>query len=284
MDCFTFDQKVSPGLQDYVSTVRKTLQADLGIVLPGIKFRDNADLGTSQFRLLLRGLPLETHSFGERQINDSDRRKQLTSELEAVARENAASLYNLPECAAALAKLPSTPESEPIAILTDPNTIASLVLVLKTLLSESLPICALSDLVPTFSRSYSSGDGIAATATALRGLPLMAEHLPRNSSGQWPVSLPFALAKALIELVTQAGPDAPPEDWPDLRAQLRDFALQTVLKQPNATLVTDPSIRSLVAKGCAGIGLPVMATNEISPELSSRASHGNHKVAAQAAG
>jgi hypothetical protein len=110
----------------------------------------------------------------------------------------------------------------------------------------------------------------------------MAEQLPGNSAEQVPISLPLDIAESLGKLVGEAGLDAPPEDWRELRAKLRDFALLEVLKQPKATLVSDPSIRPLVAKACAGIGLPVLATNEIGPELSSRASHG--KATAQAAG
>jgi hypothetical protein len=110
----------------------------------------------------------------------------------------------------------------------------------------------------------------------------MAEQVRGNSSEQATISLPLDLAESLGKLVSQAGPDAPPEDWRELRAELRDFALQAVLNQPKATLVSDASIRPLVAKACAGIGLPVLATNEIGPELSSRASHG--KATAQAAG
>lgn len=245
-----------------IEALRKTLRAHSGFVLPSVRFRDNASLNIGEFLILLDGYPIARNSSTSAASDQPAFWRDIVSSLESAVRLNAASLHGLVPCSAALETAGSTVCFEPIEILSKPDALSSFSLVLKTLLAEQLPIVPLSRLACEFNSCFRSGSSIAQIVSALRALPEIRAQLPGKLSPSDSGKLPDDLTQSLLDLVDLHGPDAPPNDWLPLRNQVRDFALAVILQNKNA-VITDPPIRSLVAKACAGVGLHVLSSDEI---------------------
>jgi hypothetical protein len=279
------ESRVSPALQDKINDLRETLKTEMGTVLPGVRFTKNGELDKGEFRVLLRKGCVQRSRFDDSEAAWGGRWDQITQSLGKAARENAASIYTLAECSDALKRIPATVQFDPICITNDPSALYSLTLVVKDLLAKQISIVSMSDIALEFKRCFEEDTGIAKTIEAVRAVPSIRQKLAGNTPPAVAVELPGDLTRSLLDFVNHAGPDAPPEDWWDLRNQIRQFALQTKLTEKHATLVTNPDVRQLVTKGSAGLGLPVLSTNEILPQLLSKARDGNHgtKATAQAA-
>jgi hypothetical protein len=262
--CVAYEGAIHPDLEDKIQALRTAIRMELGITLPGVRFRDSGLLKNTEVRAVIREQAVRSYTLSSGPQDEAGRREEIAKYVGQTARAYAARIYGPAECADSLKNMEATAGFE---IRNEPEALAAFTLVLKRLLSERVSIACFSDLAIAFAECRTEGLGVAQTTERLRSVAAVRDKLPGTTPAGNTVELPGELAAELNSFAARANPDTPPEDWNELRNKIRGFAVNRIKRTgTGAALVTDAVARPFVSKACMGLAIPVLSKDEIGPE------------------
>jgi flagellar biosynthesis component FlhA len=199
----------------------------------------------------------------------------LTRRIEEVARNQGAHFYSSQDCYWKLAEIGKERQISFADLQNDPLSLASLSWVLKSLLSERVPIADFYSIAKEFQRCQARNLDLVTTVEEIRSLPKIRRQLPGNSQqdGLAIKALSRDLANRIHAAVDKTGSEPIFKSSPGILRDIRLLALQ-VKTEAGATgspvLVTPPPIRPFARKMVADMDINVLSTREIIPPLLSQ--------------
>ena len=174
---FESDDSLKAGLQQRISGLRKGLKGELGVTLPGLRFRDDITLSGGQYRLLMRDVTVAEGSLnGEEPQAWWD---ELAQEVGRVARKRVRDYYGPQDVLNAISAGNRT-ESQASGIADNPDSLGAATLVLRGLLDEGVSVNAIGPIVSIFEPARRSGENLLSIQERIRRFPGIREELPGN--------------------------------------------------------------------------------------------------------
>ena len=248
-------------------TLRATVAADLGVVVPGIAFRDDLRLGQRGYRITIAGEPvreaeLETRRGAEGRT-DAD---ALAAILEAVVRQQADALLSRDAAARLVESLKSAQPALIEQIVPDILTVARIQRTLQCLLREGVPIRPLATLLEIMADHAAESPEPWQLAEAVRlQLARTICRRARDADGRLVV---IRLGDRAAETLLSTGGRRPGPDATKIMAEVRRAVRPRLERGTSPVLVVTGGMRRLVREILARQipELQVLASEEVAEE------------------
>jgi len=251
--------------QAAITAVRKRLESELGLVLPGIRFRDDASFAAGQYRIVIRGVPRAMRTLGSA-LTQQEKWDAIAAAIERVARTVAPELYDLGDAYRSLGKLEKTGNEDAAALREDDEAMAAFTRVLQSLLAEGVPIVDLTEIASEFCRCRRRGLGMTATIEEVRAIARVTQRLPGNAETIRSVRvLDAAIEKQILGDVDTRGPEPVLREQRELRREVHKFLEETFANEARpGTLIVSAQARPFVAALVSAVseGVHVLSERE----------------------
>jgi flagellar biosynthesis component FlhA len=267
----TDDNQLTPALEKAVESMRKRVQDDLGVRLPGVRFRGvESDMLPDTYVVKLWEVPRIEGTVARDERGPEELWQPvdiIVRHCERLLRADLSEFVGHQEVLFMLGEAGMNDEAA--RLKSRPHELARLVTVLRSLLLEGVSIGPLAAIVGEWRRQLEAGSNLQTTVEAIRSLPVVCDALPGNEPGCAMHRLtPAVEARLRASLSHEREPTLALEpEW----CQRFVAAVRRAVAgdRPSALLVTDPVVRPHVKEvlRIEWPQLPILSLSELAADI-----------------